>query len=755
MNKSTSRILLSLSVATASTLLALPPSSAIAAETTLEEIVVTAQKREQNLQDTVISITAFSETTLEKLNISDLENVSHFTPNLRITSVASDATTASVAMRGTFNRNPTDPSSENTVGLYRDGVYIGKSNGALMELGDLERIEVLRGPQGTLYGKNTIGGAINLVSKRPGDEFGGWLRVGAGNEGLIYTKGGIDLPAVGTAGEGMGQLRSRVSFLTRQRDGLVKNVPSDAGGSLANPIDGASEFGNIDRWAAGIILDWQLNEDLTLGYSYDKSDIDQKGVYTQATYIGPGNFIFLTPYANAKRQDKGSLDYKNSFDKAKIDGHALTVDWRVGEFGGLGDITIKSITAKRSVDSSAGYDLDGSNVSALHFTRSNDYDQFSQELQFLQSSTTVNSVVGLYYFQEEADYGGPSQVFGAFGQPERDASTKFDNDTKAIYGQVEWEPAALDRLTLTLGGRYSDEHKETWRFVSNGDAIIIPRQKLPDLDFSENTYLASAGWALSNDVNIYIKYSEGYRSGSYDGQSRDPAAFDEPTDLEYLTSWEAGLKSRWMNDRVQLNVAVFTSDYEDMLISAWDPDNATTRTQNAGEGTIEGLEVEFIGQVTDSMRITAFYGYLDGKWDSYPGLDASGQPTDLKNIAAFPMTPRDNYGIGLDYDFPSLGFGELSFHVDYSYTDPLYIVPLAANGLSAPIIQARIEDREAWNARLLMAGIEMGGTTLEFALWGKNLGDEDVERSKFDAGDAVFSEWDDPLTYGAEFTVRF
>ena len=148
--------------------------------------------------------------------------------------------------------------------------------------------------------------------------------------------------------------------------------------------------------------------------------------------------------------------------------------------------------------------------------------------------------------------------------------THSENDTIALYGQVDWQPAALDRLTLTLGGRYSEENKETTRFDSSGDTVTIPLQTLPKLEFEEDTYMATAGWALTDGANIYLKYSEGYRTGLYDGSSGDPEAFDIPVDTEYMDSWELGLKSRWMEDRLQVNVAAFISDYDDMLISTWD-----------------------------------------------------------------------------------------------------------------------------------------------------------------------------------------
>jgi len=735
------------------------------AQAVLEEVRVTAQKREQNLQDTAISLSAFNDAELRKLNVQDLENISNFTPNLRITSVASDASTASVAMRGTFNRNPTDPSSENTVGLYLDGVYVGKSNGTLMELGDLERVEVLRGPQGTLYGKNTIGGAINVITREPGEEFAARLTAGGGNESLFYSKGGITLPAIGTPGEGVGRLRSRVSFLTRDRNGTVKNQPTDIEplfGTPSNPPGGSDEFNNIDRWGASATLNWDISEDLTLGYRYDHSDIDQNGVYSQVTFVGPGNFAFLAPYANPDRQSTGSLDYQESFDSVEIDGHALHADWHVGDLGILGDVSIKSISAWREVDSEQAYDLDGTNVSVLHFTRAYDYQQFSQELQFLGTSQSLDYVVGLYYFDEDADYVSHDQVFGAFGMPMRGNDTSIDNDSQAVYAQFDWRP--IDRLTLTLGGRYSDEHKEAVRSSTEAGVDVIPRTRLPDLDFDEDTYLASIGWDFSDTVSSYLKFSQGYRSGSYDGQSRDPATFDIATDPEYLDAWELGVKSRWLEQRLQVNAAVFFSEYDDMLISTWDPDANTTRTQNAGEGEIMGLELEVLAQVSENLRLTMSYGYLDGDWKKYPGAEVDPEtgaetPVELKNVAKFPQAPENDISLAVDYSIPARDWGLLNLHVDYSYTDSLYIVPLATDGLSKPIPQSRVKQREVVNARVALTEMPVGlgadGSGLEVALWAKNLFDEEVARSKFDPGNAVIVEWEDPLTYGVEVTLRY
>ena len=754
MHQKKSTVLLGLSVAAISHLGLLSSSSATAAEAALEEVIVTAQKREQSLQDTAISISAFNELGLERMNVQNLEDLSTFIPNLRITSVVSDGITASIAMRGTFNRNPTDPNSENTVGMYMDGVYIGKSAGALMELADLQRIEVLRGPQGTLYGRNTIGGAINIVRNRPGEDFSGTLRAGVGNEGLFYSNGAIDVPALGTVGEGLGQLRSRISFLTRTRDGLVENVPSTVDHPLGNPIGGASDFGDIDRWSVGIILDWQINDSFTLGYSYDTSEIDQNGIYTQAVYIGEGSFGLIADYANPKRQDKGSLDWEDSTNTADIEGHSLTADWYLGDLGALGDVSLKSITAYRTVDSHAGYDLDGSNVSLLHFSRANDFEQFSQEFQFIGSTDSVKYVVGLYYSEEEIDFWSRASVFGAYGLPEGNGTTFSENDATAVYGQVDWQPAALDRLTLTLGGRYSKENKETSRSDFTGDAATIPLQTLPKLDFSEDTYMASAAWALTDDANIYLKFSEGYRSGFYDGQSGDPEIFDIPLNSEYMESWEIGFKSRWMEDRLQVNVAAFNSDYDDMLISVWDTEAATSRTQNAGEAEIVGVELEVLAQLSEALLLSLTYGYLDGEWDTYPDVSDSGEPIDLKDVAAFPYVPN-SFTAALDYNFSPFNFGQLSFHIDYSYTDYYYAATLAPSGDSRPIDEARGEQRKVINARLALADVMIGDSSLEFSLWGKNLADEDIARSRFDAGNAVFAEWDEPLTYGGEVVLRF
>ncbi|HSB95426.1 MAG TPA: TonB-dependent receptor plug domain-containing protein, partial [Spongiibacteraceae bacterium] len=277
-NKKFQRAPLALAIA-----LALPAAlaAAIASAEGIEQVTVTAQKREQSLQETPIAISALTSTALEQQDIRDIAALNGMVPNLRLASSPGNANGATINIRGAVTINPA-LTMEPTVGLYLDGVYIGKNVGGVFDIADLERVEVLRGPQGSLYGKNTIGGAINLITKKPSGVFGGEVRVTAGSYGLTSTKASLDTPAIGTVGEGLGKLSAKVAYTATNRDGFIDNVESNAPGAL--PPSG-EDFGNLHAHSGRAALLWQPLENLDVSYSYDFSRSDQRPRFYQITRL--------------------------------------------------------------------------------------------------------------------------------------------------------------------------------------------------------------------------------------------------------------------------------------------------------------------------------------------------------------------------------------------------------------------------------------------------------------------------------------
>src|SRR5690625_557030 len=265
-------------VAAASTMLA----SQVLAQG-LEEVVVTAQKREQSLQDTPISIAAFDADTLEQKGVSNIDDLGTSVPNVKITRSPSNSTGATLAIRGSTTFNPAI-SWEATVGLYMDGIYIGKNLGGIFDVAELERVEVLRGPQGTLYGKNTLGGAVNLITAKPTGELGGKLKAGYGNYERMTGHGMLDLPALDLGQAG--QIMARLSTSYKTRDGLYKNKPDPFGNALANERS-SSELNNLNSKVGRYDILWDVNDRLELRYVYDYSRINQKPPKQQLTYLDP------------------------------------------------------------------------------------------------------------------------------------------------------------------------------------------------------------------------------------------------------------------------------------------------------------------------------------------------------------------------------------------------------------------------------------------------------------------------------------
>lgn len=740
---------------------ALAVSTAVQAQ--IEEIVVTAQKREQNLQETPISISAYSAQDIERLDITDVHSISTGTPNLYVNLSQGDSTTAVFSMRGVAQPNASNLANEGTVGLYFDGIYIGKGTAAVFDLADIERVEVLRGPQGTLYGKNTIGGAINIISARPTGEFGGNARVGFGTDSLLYSRLNLDLPAVGSVGEGLGELAAKLSLVTRNRDGLVPNRDrslSPVGRSGATSAD----FGEQDMRSGRLALAWQPTDKVAVDYAYDASRVRNTTPFFQlleledtsifnpgASAAGFGYYNYLEP----DYPDWGTTDFGNR-DHADIDGHTLTVEWQLSDV-----ITVRSLTGYREFDTEAMTDYDGSNLSFYHVQRNVDYRQKSQEFQLLGDHGNLNWVAGVYYFNEDGTYYSPRAVFGEFsGNNLVYSVAELDNDLKAIFGQVDWSPAALPDLTFSVGARYSEETKDMYRafgdFTNQSPAQYpIPPTHLPSLDLASNTsVMGSVTWNATDDITLYVKYAEGYRSGGYDGQTTSPAVFAIPYESEELAAYEVGFKTRWLDDRVQLNGAWFFSDYDELQITVFDASRGSSFVDNAGKAEIKGLELELRIEPSDNLAITAGFGFLDPTFKRYDYVEGEVL-TNIAGVAKFTHTPERSYSAAVDYRAATTDIGAFDIHLDYSYVGAHYVHP-HLDGKTPP---GKIQSYGLLNARLSLAEIPIGGgfDSLTFTLWGKNITDKEYITTNIPFGNAYFlaGSYGEPRTYGAEISVRF
>lgn len=713
----------------------------------LQEVIVTAQKRAENLQEVPIAITAMDAEALEVRGVTDTDSIAKSVPNLHIKQGTTGVIT--IAIRGVSNNDPGNPGFENAVGMYLDGVYAGKAVNSLFDLDDVERIEVLRGPQGTLYGRNTIGGAVNIISKRPSGVFGTTVKLGVGSEDLRSANVAVDLPTLGAANQGLGTLKGRLSYFMRQRDGFTDNVFQNFA-STARPIAAFERFGDMDRWGVHAALDWQPRANLMFSYDFSRFEADDNQRLMQVIdVVRPGPMpAGFEGYIPGGQPSVGSAN-ELPFYQTLSDTHGLTATWDLTD-----SITLKSITGYRKMESIDGQDFDGSNVSYYESARDYAGTQVSEELQLLGSVGSLKYVLGLFWFDEDIDSLRVQQFSNA--TLHRNNNSYMQNRNEAVFGQLDYSPAALERLTLSLGARYTREEKEMARFIqsypgSTGSFAIRdpgPNLMLPTLEFSNTSFMLSPQWRVTDDLNVYLRYAEGFRSGGYDGQASSAASAAVPYKSEQLDSYEIGMKSRWLDERLELNLAAFYSDYTDMQLTSFT--GTVSATLNAGKARIDGAELEAVALLTERLRANLSLAYLHYEFDKF---DLGPVIGDVSDRARLNNAPRSSANLSLDYDFPSFGFGEMSLHLNYNYQDKAEAIAIKANG-SAP--NSQLSSRGLLDARLTLSKLAIGQRSeMQFALWGMNLTDKEYYDNVVDFGGFRSGTLGWPRTYGANLSITF
>ena len=725
------------------------------ASAALEETVVTAQMTERSLQDTPIAITTFNQMEIDTRRIGDVKDLALFVPNMQIANSPGGTSGATIAIRGASTINPAI-TWEPVVGLYLDGVFLGKNLGGIFQIAELERVEVLRGPQGTLYGKNTVGGAINLITRLPSEESGGQADVAFGNEGYVQGKIRLD---TGT----LGRFRASAAYVYGERDGFYDNVDSDPTGGfnpLVNPRS-SDEFNNLDSEVWRVDGIFEATDMLGLRYSYDSSERHQQPSKAQLTDVNQAAFDALGPDAapvgmllNAytvsadDNTDKISNDWSIE-ENSDTSGHGFFVDWDAGNWGAMGDVALKSISSYRELDYDDTIDLDGSPMDLFHSSRDIDYEQYSQEFQLLGNTDSVNYVLGLYYFNEKADVNNPITFFGAFGSPTDNNTYGMDNDSYAAFGQAEWRPSSMDQLSLTAGIRYTEEDRDQYIIhpnASSGGVGAFDEQDDDSWNNTSGTFIA--GWDFTDDINVYAKVAQGWKSGGFNGEAPTADTFHESYDPEEVLAYELGMKSRFLDDTLQLNVAAFYNDISDMQVSIFleGSGGAASNVRNAGDATATGFEVELVYQVLEPLRLSANYGYLDTEYDKF--IDNG---VDVKNDRDVPYSPENMASLALDWAVGSWNFGDLDFHVDWSYNDSY--VPYIEPSQNAT---AMIDSYDILNASLTLSEVKIGSDmTMQFSVWGKNITDEEYRQNTIPFGLWTVSFFGDPATYGASARLNF
>lgn len=687
----------------------------------LEVIEVTAQKRVQNLQQLPVAVTVFNAKMLADKGITDVEDLSVYTPNMQISETPGGSTGATIAIRGSVTINPA-VTWEPTTGVYIDGVFVSKNVGGLFDVAAIDRVEVLRGPQGTLYGKNTIGGALNIITRKPSGELGGEVRLGAGNYGMT------DLYITAESKQINDKFSVNFTANKKDRDGFYDNLSVNSNVKKFKALASSSmRFGGL----------YEYSDNLEFYYTYDNSDKDNTPSMGQV-YIAA-----TMPEDTKSRQESAALDGVQ-FDRSESSGHALTMTWQQSD-----NLTIKSITALREIDYEDGSDYDGFDLLGFHTYRQVKHKQTSQELQFIGDVNDWNYVAGLFYFKEQSEVINPyilsfATVNNYYG---------VESTSVAAYANVEHQ--LNEKITLAGGLRWTSEDKSF--YIEHPDdfsfAYFFPLPRTTAGDTWNNiSAMASINYSLANNVQTYFKVSQGWKAGGFNGEAPTIELAVKPYDAEEVLAYEWGIKSRWLDQRIQANVAVFYNDITNMQMSEFL--GAYSDIQNAGSAKVAGLEFEFVAALTDDLLLNFNYGLLVPEYDKFVTYDVfTGAPNVVTDSAEFPYSPDNKWSLGLNY-ITETEFGEFSIGGDYSFVDDHFAFH---NQPSADF--TRIESYSVFNARISLKGI--AGSDFNVSIWGKNITDEEYRINGVPMGDAMgnfiggINYYGDPTTYGAEVTFTF
>lgn len=727
----------------------------------LEEVLVTATHRTENIQDIPISVTAISGVEMDKADIFDPATIALRVPGMTYGEFSPGQ--AVISLRGVSSADD-GAGLDNSIALFLDGVYIGRIAAINFDMFDLERLEVLRGPQGTLFGRNAIGGAINAVTAKPTDELTAKFGLTVGNEGILRYRGLVS----GPFSESLG---GKISFTHREHDGWVKNVllGTDVADEDQSSIRGQLKFRTDNS-------DWLLSADYM---DDDRGDMGRTPVVNRAPLLqimaangGGGDFeTTLSTEGFTKRNAGGiSLQGDVSFDRglfttitayreAETDWAMPSVGAPLGAIGLPFDEVIDDITEDIETVSQEfrwTSDLDG------NF-------QYTAGLYYLKEKTAREEQ---FFITKAGTYGDPANPF-RLTDPGSQAIIGNEyaytaNTTKsyAAYLDMTWQPS--DRWSFSLGGRYTKDKKDYTAISVNCDLVrdqdpsVIGTQfenwpacdgiggslniieeafeVNPSDSWSDFSPKIAAQFFPNESMMFFGTISRGFKSGGFAGSQGIESFASNPVDQETVTNYEVGMKADFFANTVRLNMTAFYMDYQDLQIVRFGPVPGsvfgTFLTTNVGSADITGLETEFTWLATDNLQFSGNLALMDTETSDFIlpilNVDLSGGP--------LRQAPETSYNIMADYNFQS-AMGNWAFHLEFSHVD---------EQLNDYLFTATvIDEQDLWDARV---GWTSNSGAWEVALWGKNLTDEGYFSHTYVIGPGVIGVWGPPRTYGVTAT---
>ncbi len=784
---------------------------------TLEEVVVTAQKRAESLQDTPIALDAFSEDMLEREGIGHIGDLANNVPALTIEPFPINNTQLRIYIRG-IGLIDAQVTQDPPVGVYIDGAYIARSSGLATDVADLQRIEVLRGPQGTLYGRNSTGGAVNLITKRPDPTAIGFKQAfTAGNRNLFSSKTSLNLPLTDTAAV-------KLAYFTKELDGFIEN-------------DGpGGDFGDKEIEGYRLDFSWDITDSLRVDYGFEHSEVEHFN-YTYTPIFPSFDIDTGDPVGDAVLNQinagaRNFFDGVYTFDindrpssmrtavpllqsDTEIEGQQITLSWSVSD-----QLEIKYLYAERDLFDGAaidlgtgatsdGYRLDNNAIRSFDteagpgpLLRSIDYpdrrpeltqEQFSHELQFVGSlfDDRLSYITGVYYFEEEGEednlpmhhqLSGPLGNTGSRIEVLTQQHATIDNDAWAVFTQLTWRPQILEqRLALTFGARHSEDSRKSTFFrrlvtfqVTPGDGDPLDRDPndiafelqdqaiapTGDKDYRDDSFALIVEYALTDEINLYAKQTEAYKSGGFNirepvggsfGGAASEKRFTDGFNEEKATAQEIGFKGQFWHNRLRVNADVFRTEFEDQQLNFSVPGSLTdTSVANAGASVLEGAELDLTLLASRGLVLLLNYAYLESE------IDPSLNPLtgDVTSQFVFNSAPRHAYTAAVDWTLLDTAQGRLALNTVYSYTDERN-----GGGIRdfATFEADRQDDFAVLNARLGWYDLPLLGGQLTAALWGKNLTDEVYTINNIhnlpQAGRG--SLWGEPRTYGMDVIFAY
>ena len=740
------------------------------AQTTLEEVVVTSQRRLERLQDIPLSITSLTGAEMEQRGMEGASSLRGAVPNLNMAPAPVSGLIGSVGMRGMGSGQPSiwaDPA----VGVYVDGVFVGKNQGILTDLVDIDRLEVLRGPQGTLFGRNTQAGAINFVTRRPSGEFSGSVGVEAGTHGRQVERISIDLPKTQS-------LSLSVAARNETQDGAITNALGQS-------------WGDKDRQGLRLAARLEPSSSTVMDYSYDKTEINegpQVGSLVSSTgylgnysasgqtspgfvykyYFQPGLGAMLKPYANPDYPSAITANVGELYQRVHVTGNTLSVSHKLDAAN-----SIKYIFGQRRMIYGDRSDYDQTPVNVYTGQRDTEYTTRSHEFQFTGNKDALKYVAGVYAFMDDGTtlsrQSGSFFTFDPRYLGYKLVNFNVTTEAKAAFGQIDYDISK--QATLTGGMRYTSETKgvHAWRDNSNASFAEVGAATLDSTaqaSFSAFTPSAAAVYKIDANTNVFARIAGGFKSGGFPAEAPLIPGSSSPTTPfkpEKSTSYEAGTKMSLMGGKGQLSVTGFLTKVTDMQLSLLPAGSGTPTMVNAGEATTKGIEVEAQFLPTSGVRLHLGYGFLDAAFDKFESPGVDGKMVDAASNTVMPGAPKHTLNLGLDARIAKNSLGTWRAIVDMRHISSRYTyagqisatAPNSAIGNSAA--ESLMPALTTVNARLLLADVNVGGPgSGSVSLWMKNVFDERKMVAHMDVGGYYqVGFWSEPRTVGLNFNYKW